>query len=181
MQSFKLASDRGINARKLIWLIFAVIAITMVMGFYMNVMLGYKNGGLSLNSWFAVAGAQAPANNSKEMIEGVRDANYLNAVWLALGGLVTYGMIVARSRLLWFPLHPIGYLMCLSYPMYTLWFSIFLGWLCKVLISRFGGTDTYRKMIPLFLGLALGDVAMMLFWLMLDGFFGRVNHQLMPG
>ena len=115
------------------------------------------------------------------MIEGVRDASYLNAVWLAIGGLVTFGMIVARSRLLWFPLHPIGYLMCLSYPMYTLWFSIFLGWLCKVLISRFGGTDTYRKLIPAFLGLALGDVAMMLFWLMIDGFFGRVSHQLMPG
>jgi hypothetical protein len=51
-------------------------------------------------------------------------------------------MMLARSRFLWFPLHPLGLLMSLTYPMNTLWFSIFLGWGCKVMITRFGGTDT---------------------------------------
>lgn len=46
---------------------------------------------------------------------------------------------------------------------------------------RFGGTDSYRKTTPLFLGLALGNVAMMLFWLVVDGYLGHVNHKLMPG
>jgi hypothetical protein len=61
------------------------------------------------------------------------------------------------------------------------WFSIFLGWLCKGLIMRFGGIDTYRKVTPAFLGLVLGDVSMMLFWLAIDGWQGRTGHQLMPG
>jgi hypothetical protein len=82
---------------------------------------------------------------------------------------------------LWFPLHPLGYLMGLVFPVSVFWFSIFLGWLFKSIINRFGGTDSTRKVTPLFLGLALGDVAMMLFWLLVDGWQGRTGHSLMPG
>lgn len=87
----------------------------------------------------------------------------------------------ARSRFLWFPFHPIGYLMHLTFPIKMFWFSIFFGWLCKVLITRFGSNDSYRKTIPAFLGLVLGDVTMILFWLVIDGWSGRTAHQLMPG
>jgi hypothetical protein len=90
-------------------------------------------------------------------------------------------MMMARSRFLWFPLHPIGYLMCLTYPLNRLWFSIFLGWLGKTVISRFGGSDSYRNVRPLFLGLILGDLVMMLLWLAIDGWQGQLKHQLMPG
>jgi hypothetical protein len=46
---------------------------------------------------------------------------------------------------------------------------------------RFGGSSLYRQVQPLFLGLVMGDVVMMLIWLVIDGWFGRVGHQLMPG
>lgn len=181
LQSFKLAYDRGLRPKPLLALIAAVIMITFVMGIWMNVRLGYQHGGLSLDSWFAKGGAQSPATNAQSLINGVRDATWFNTIWVAVGGAMTWGMTVARSRLLWFPFHPIGLLMSLTYPMNMLWFSIFIGWLCKVLITKFGGSDEYQKTIPFFLGLALGDVVMLLFWLVVDGWFGRTMHQLMPG
>jgi hypothetical protein len=46
---------------------------------------------------------------------------------------------------------------------------------------RFGGNDTYRKLMQGFLGVVLGEVAMMLFWLVIDGRQGRAGHRLMPG
>jgi len=103
------------------------------------------------------------------------------AIVLALGALFTMTMVFARSRLAWFPLHPLGYLMAFTLPLHLFWFSIFVGWLAKSLITRFGGHDTVRKTTPLFLGLALGDVTMMLFWIIIDGWQGRTGHQLMPG
>ena len=181
LQSFKLAHERGLRPKPLLALIFAVILITLVVGTLMNVRLGYNSGGLQLNSWFQGGGAQKPASDAKNLINGVRNATWFNSLWIMVGIAMTWGMTVARSRLLWFPLHPIGLLMSLTYPMHILWFSIFLGWLCKVTISRFGGSGFYRKSIPFFLGLALGDVVMMLFWLAVDGWFGRTLHQLMPG
>ena len=100
--------------------------------------------------------------------------------WLGFDGFFTYTLMLARSRFLWFPLHPLGFLMSLTYPMNRLWFSIFLGWLFKVSITRFGGSDTYRKTTPMFLGLTLGDVFMMAVWLIIDGWFVRTGHKLMP-
>ena len=50
----------------------------------------------------------------------------------------------------------------------------------KALVLRFGGSDAYRKTIPLFLGLALGDFIMMTFWVLVDGWTGRAGHYLLP-
>jgi hypothetical protein len=181
VQGFKLAHDRKIRMKPLLALIMAVITITLVMSMWMNVKLGYENSGLALEGWFAQGGAQQPATNAQQLINGVSDVSWTNSIWLGIGALLTYGMMVARTRFLWFPLHPLGFLMCLTYPIQRLWFSTFLGWMAKILITRFGGSDTYRKATPLFLGLALGDVVMMLVWLVVDAFFGRTGHQLMPG
>lgn len=181
VQGFKLAHDRRIPAKPLLALIFAVVLITLAMSLWMNVRLGYENGGLQLNSWFAVGGAQKPAQNANALIGGARDVSWLNWLWMGTGAAATWGMMLARTRFLWFPLHPIGYLMALTYPLNRLWCSIFLGWLCKVLIMRFGGSTIYRHATPFFLGLVMGDVVMMLLWLVIDGWFGRTAHQLMPG
>ncbi|HEX8550457.1 MAG TPA: DUF6785 family protein [Abditibacteriaceae bacterium] len=181
VQGFKLAHDRGIRARPLFALIFAVILISLTLGIYMNTRLGYDRGGLTLEGWFAQGGSKAPADNSQTLINGVPGVSSWNLGWVGLGAGLTYLMMVARSRFLWFPFHPIGYLVALTYPMNQLWFSIFLGWLCKVLITRFGGSDSYKKVTPAFLGLVLGEVLAMLFWLLIDGWQGTMRHQLMPG
>jgi hypothetical protein len=81
---------------------------------------------------------------------------------------------------LWFPLHPVGFILAVHYPIDVQQFSIFLGWLAKCLITRFGGHDVYRKVLPAALGLILGDVVMMLFWLLVAWWQGTSGHQLMP-
>jgi hypothetical protein len=179
MHSFKLAHERKIASRPLLGLLAVVILISLSMSLWMNVRLGYEHGALQLsNQWFP---SQSPVDRINAMRNPSSTADWLNWFWLSFGGLLTYGLMWARTRFAGFPLHPIGYVMCLSYPMYMFWFSIFLGWLCKGLIMRFGGIDTYRKATPAFLGLVLGDVSMMLFWLAIDGWQGRTGHQLMPG
>ena len=53
--------------------------------------------------------------------------------------------------------------MSLSSPVSSSWamnsfgFSIFLSWLVKFIILRYGGLKLYRKSIPLFLGFILGE------------------------
>jgi hypothetical protein len=53
-------------------------------------------------------------------------------------------------------------------PAQLMWFSIFLGWLCKVTIVRFGGGSFYQNAKPFFLGLIVGDSVAAGFWLVLD-------------
>jgi hypothetical protein len=180
VQSLKLASDRKIEMRKMLALISVVILIGLGMGIWMNVRLGYEYGGLQLNSWFAQSGAQLPASYSSTLIHATQPVGWGNWFWLGIGVAETIAITAARNYFLWFPLHPIGLLMCLTYPMNQMWFSIFLGWLAKTLISRFGGNESYQKLIPFFLGLILGDVAMMLFWLAINVYTGVMKYNLMP-
>ena len=83
-------------------------------------------------------------------------------------GLVLVSVLSAmRLRFAWWPLHPIGYLMLYTYPGTHLWLSIFLGWLAKNLILRFGGPKLYTDAKPFFLGLIVGESAAAAFWLVL--------------
>ena len=181
VQSFKLASDRGISPRPLFALIFGVIVIGMVIAFTMNVRLGYENGGLSLQPWISKNGAQRLGTNMSQYAALSQSADIQSWGWMGLGMATTIALVIARSRLAWFPLHPLGYIMSFTLPGRLFWFSIFIGWIFKSLISKYGGHEAVRKTTPLFLGLALGDVSMMLFWIIIDGWQGRIGHQLMPG
>ncbi len=182
VQSFKLAHDRGIAARPLLGLIFAVILVGMVVGFAMNVQLGYHGGGgLGLQNWLKSAGPRAAGGNAYNMANTTVAADPMAWIFTGVGvGVIAFTMLL-RARFTWWPFHPLGYLMATSYPAHAFWFSIFLGWLAKTLITRYGGSDSGRRALPFFLGLALGDVVMMLFWICVDGYFGRTGHQLMPG
>jgi hypothetical protein len=42
--------------------------------------------------------------------------------------------------------------------------SIFVGWLLKLLILKFGGIRMHRASTPLFLGLILGEFVLGAFW-----------------
>jgi len=182
IHAFKLARDHQINAKALWKLITTCLLISLVTTMWMRVRLGYTSGGLQLhNKWVTEGGAQLPVTTLMTLAQGINDFTWLNALWLGLGGILTCGLMLARSRFLWFPLHPLGLLMSLSYPMSRLWFSILLGWGCKTLIMRFGGSDTYRKMMPAFLGMVVGEVVMIVFWLVIDGWQGRTEHLLMAG
>jgi hypothetical protein len=182
VQSFKLAHDRGIAARPLLRLIGVCVVVAMLIGWWNVLRLGYKDvGGLQLENWWAKGnGATQPVSNAWEIVKRPPTGLGTNWLWLAVGGAMTWGMMWARSRFLWFPFHPIGLIMCWPTAMYSMWFSIFLGWLCKVAIMKYAGSEAYRKLLPFFLGIVLGDIASMLFWLLIDGWQGIHNHVLMP-
>ena len=76
-----------------------------------------------------------------------------------MGGGFMFVFILAflRHRLLWWPLHPVAYPLASSWTMNWMWFPIFISWLVKRTLLRHGGISAYRKAIPFFLGLALGD------------------------
>ncbi len=181
VQSFKLAHDQGIAPRRLLWLLAGVIAVGMVMSFSMNVRLGYENNGVGLQGWLSKWGPQSLGNHLSNYGSLSQGADASAWGWMGFGMLFTLGLVLARARFGWFPFHPLGYIMSFTLPMGHFWFSIFVGWACKTLIAKYGGHDTVRRTTPFFLGLALGDVAMMLFWIVIDGWQGRTGHQLMPG
>jgi hypothetical protein len=77
-----------------------------------------------------------------------------------LGGLLfVFFLHFMRSFLLWWPLHASGYVLSGASwgGLIYFWFPVMVSWLAKYLILKFSGWHTYRRMVPFFLGLVLGD------------------------
>jgi len=84
---------------------------------------------------------------------------------IAAGFVITSVLAFVRLRFPWWPLHPVGYLMIMTFPAAHLWFSIMLGWLARTLILRFGGAGMYTAAKPFFIGLIVGESMAAGFWL----------------
>ncbi len=107
---------------------------------------------------------------------------------MVVGFAVFGGLSLLRGRILRFPLHPMGYLILLLSIFYTwvspyprgeggprssqesswLWGSIFVAWLIKFLLIKYGGMNLYKKSKPAFIGLIVGAVACIFVWNIAD-------------
>ena len=82
-----------------------------------------------------------------------------------LGAGITGVCSALRLRYAGWPLHPVGFILSYGWGLNWVWFSIFLGWLVKVLIVRFGGGSLLRSSRPFFIGMILGEAAGGLTWI----------------
>lgn len=181
ISALKLISDRKLPARSLFLLFCAVTMISITLAARTHVQISYEHGALSMGAPYASHEApQDIASDAAKFAQGAPPQGAFVLVWTLVGIASVLFMAFMRSRFPWFPFHPTGYVMGLSWAMHNLWLSVFIGWACKAVITRLGGHDSVRKATPLFLGLALGDIAMMLLWLLIDWSQGRTGHILVP-
>jgi hypothetical protein len=76
------------------------------------------------------------------------------------GAGVTLLLALLRMRFAGWPFHPAGYLVSGSFGLFRLWLPIFVSWLVKALLLRYGGLRAYRRALPFAYGLILGEFAM---------------------
>lgn len=81
-----------------------------------------------------------------------------------LGLVLGIALLWACSRFVSWPIHPVGILFCYFSIGNLIWFSIFLGWLVKVSMTRLFGSGAYRRARPFLLGLIIGELAAVIFW-----------------
>lgn len=91
---------------------------------------------------------------------------------MAAGGTFAIFLTAMKSRFLWWPFHPIGYGLAVSYAMDYFWFTAFIGWFCKFLTLRYGGIKLYRTLLPFFMGLILGDYVIASTWTLIGWALG---------
>tara|TARA_Y100000588_G_scaffold378509_3_gene459112 strand:- start:19412 stop:21349 length:1938 start_codon:yes stop_codon:yes gene_type:complete len=98
--------------------------------------------------------------------------------FLSFGSVFVAALYLIRRQFPGFPIHPIGFTFSANGFTYNSVFSCFLIWAIKGLILRLGGLQTYRRLIPLFLGLMVGYLAGVGMGVVVDFFFffGHGHH-----
>ena len=91
-------------------------------------------------------------------------------------------LVLAACRLwfTWWPFHPVGLAVSSSWSMGMLWFPMFLSWLIKVLMLRYGGAAVYRPAIPFFIGLVLGEFVIGSLWNLIGVAAGVDTYHFWP-
>ena len=99
--------------------------------------------------------------------------NYKAIQATGIGFVVTFLLYSLRHRFLWWPFHPIGYVMTAATwgGLADYWFSVFLGWLTKIIIVKYFGLKAHRRAVPFFLGLVLGDYVVSSLWSLVGTIF----------
>ncbi len=150
LEGFKIAEVVGTPLGRLTILMFLSSLLGVVASFIAFLTTSYKIGS---DEWFA--------NESFRRLE-----NWLTAmpspdfpavvfVILGFGGTILLSML--RMRFLWWNLHPVGYAISGSWAINPMIGSIFVGWLLKWIVLKYGGRRWHHAVIPLFLGVILGE------------------------
>lgn len=170
LEAFKMSEGRSaalMNPRVLGGVFVLACVVSLVASYLSNYYFTYAAGAAGkavgyklwvgqeafaqLHSWLNVG--QPPAS-----------ANF----WFFLGGLLTVGALAwLRMAFIWWPLHPAGFALGISYAMNYFWLCVFVAWVIKGCLIRYGGMTAHRRAIPFFLGLILGDFTVGALWSLL--------------
>jgi len=87
-------------------------------------------------------------------------------------------LVIAQRTVFWWPIHPVGFVICSVTWTDVLWLSVFLAWLIKLVVVRVGGPALYRRARFLFLGMILGQFTVAGAWAVVDTFTGSVGNSI---
>ncbi|MFC1713535.1 DUF6785 family protein [Candidatus Poribacteria bacterium] len=166
LEAFKLAEEANIDSKKLVYVMMTSIAFGTVLCFSFFLHAGYRWG--SLGIW---RGEQA-FSRLQTWLSYPHPPDYPSTVFAGVGFIFVIMMMALRLRFLWWPIHPIAYPLASVWEFKFIWFPIFISWAIKYIILKYGGLHSYRKAIPFFLGLVIGEFFVAGFW----GIFGLLTQ-----
>lgn len=165
LDSMKLADGVRVRRRSLLGVFLLAILAALLIAGYLHIALPYRLGAAQMYSYvyrgnplWAFSDAAAVINGSKQPLPAYAPISF------TVGAAVTTLLVVLRSRVFWFPLHPLGYALSGSWTLIVFWFPCLVAWLFKVVILRYGGMKGYIWARPFFLGMVLGEFTMAVLW-----------------
>jgi hypothetical protein len=91
------------------------------------------------------------------MGDTVRGPHFDSLLAMGGGAGLTLLLQTLRTRFAGFPFHPVGYALSAGYASTFLWSTALLTWAFKLMLFRYAGLQGYRRAVPFFLGLLLGE------------------------
>jgi len=174
----RACSGKSRNYRGVFLALMLAALITMAVSIFVTLFFAYREGGTNLSPAFFGGGCKVPFEHVEELIRGKPRAPNLRG-WIAtgIGAAVMVLFTVARHAFVGWPINPVGLPIATVRWTQHLWFSVFLAWVLKTRVLKYGGPKLYMKLRPLFLGLLLGQYTGAAMWMIIDGFTGTVGNR----
>ena len=180
MNGMKLSHGIDANQRR----VFLAMMIAMVSGMAaaiaITMHLNYTRGGANMRQF----GVPSMAFRLAEHY--TRNPVEMGWVWerwemTGVGAGLMWVLVFLRHRFSAWPVHYIGFVVGDSWVMGRAWWSVFIGWLAKLIIMKMGGAEAYRRYMPVFLGLIFGQLMCGGFWMVWDFFHNIIADYVYIG
>ena len=177
LEAFKLAERGNLDAKGLSRWMLAVLVVAMPLCILMLLNTFFKLGvdtgrvGGQINSF----GGRA-YTFLHGWLTSPRDADTGQIAAMTGGFCFTLLLGVIRSRFFWWPIHPLGYGISSSSHMFMFWAPFIISGVAKWSLLKYGGIGLYRKAVPFFLGLVLGDFVLGSFWSLMGILLNRPTY-----
>jgi hypothetical protein len=173
LEGFKLAERSGMDSRRLLFAMMIAVAVGIPAAFWAYLNMFYVEGAASGLGWHALgSGHYTFGNNLQNWLTNISRTDSVSVSFMGVGMAFTFFLMVMRTRFLWWNLHPIAYPLARDYNMNRMWFAIFTSWVIKRMILKHGGLKSYRKGVPFFIGLILGEFMVGGSWSIIGMVFG---------
>ena len=180
LEAFKISERRNINPRHIAIAIVLATLIGAIATYWLLLDNYYRHGAESGYYMGPTTGRGWIYNRLESWLNSPQERDKPALAFMSGGLGVAVVLMFLRGRFLWWSLHPLGYAMADSWGMYNLWSCLFVAWALKAVILRYGGLNAYRRAIPCFLGLALGDYLLSNIWGILSILTNTPLYQFFP-
>jgi hypothetical protein len=176
--SLKLAEAVSGSKRRLFWGMALALVLSLAGATWIILTICYEHGGINLHPFFMTHQATRTFNDMARPLANPLPADMRGWAFTGIGALVEGILMWGHHRFYWWPLHPLGFVVGVGWLTSQIWFSVFLAWLLKLCIVKWGGMPLFEKGKPFFLGLILGEAIAAGLWLCVDGIMGETGNML---
>lgn len=166
LEGFKMAERVKMSYRGLFWAIVIASVFGVICAFWAILHLLYQYGAAQKVGPpnVAMIFGWEPWNRMDGWVKSPLPPEWTRPTAIGFGFAITMVLNALRMRIGWFPFHPVGYAVSSSWSMHRLWLPMFIAWSIKLIILRYGGLRLYRRALPFFLGIILGECIVGSFW-----------------
>lgn len=167
----------GPQRRPFFWAMMGGILVTLLSSFWIVIYLSYSYGGINLHDWWWRASSEFPLTYLAQMLNSQATTDFWGWMFTFFGAGMMWVLMICQLRFVSWPLHPLG--LAMGGTVFTsgvMWFNVFLAWLIKGWVLKYGGSAAYKSLRSFFLGMILGAFVVSGTWLVIDHFTGMTNN-----
>ncbi len=157
LEAFRMAEGGRMQRRRIAFAMALVPPIAIFVYFWASMEVCYKVGLASTIGYYPYL--HVPYGNITTLADAVRYPAGMNSsasLAMGVGLMMTLALMALKLRFQWWPLHPVAFPVGLASTIQALTLVIFVTWLVKALLLRYGGLRAHRTALPFFLGLLAG-------------------------
>ena len=162
LEGFKFMERANAKTKGFVLAIILAAAVGSFSGFWAYLHDAYKLGVESYpeKTWAASVGFRL----LESRVQNLTGSQPMHIVFAVAGFMFTVSMLMMRVKFLWWSLHPVGYAISGRWGIGRILLPLIIASAIKWATLRFSGLRGYRRSVPFFLGLIIGDFVLGSIW-----------------